>query len=67
MCVYSGCELEHWREPYQGNQQIQCFLHYVNSQGPHKNHKFDERPMMGIGTKLSTENIKNKKNKIMYQ
>jgi hypothetical protein len=67
MCVYSGCELEHWREPYQGNQQIQCFLHYVNSQGPHKNHKFDKRPMLGIGTKISTENIKNKKNNLMYQ
>jgi hypothetical protein len=67
MCVYSGCELEHWRESYQGKQQIQCFLHYVNSQGPHKNHKFDKRPMMGIGTKLPTENIKNKKNNIKYQ
>jgi poly-D-alanine transfer protein DltD len=33
MCVYSGCELEHWREPYKGTQQIQCFLHYVNSNG----------------------------------
>lgn len=56
MCVYSGCELEHWREPYKGTQQIQCFLHYVNSSGPHKKYKFDKRPMMGIGTKLSEQN-----------
>ena len=33
MCVYSGCELEHWREPYQGEMQMQCFLHYVNAKG----------------------------------
>jgi len=57
MCVYSGFELEHWREPYEGTQQIQCFLHYVNSNGPYKNYKFDKRPMMGIEDKAS-KNIK---------
>ena len=48
MCVYSGCELEHWRDPYTGTQQIQCFLHYVDSNGPFKNFKYDKRPMLGI-------------------
>lgn len=67
MCVYSGCELEHWREPYQGKQQMQCFLHYVNSQGSYKEYKFDKRPMIGIGTKVSTKNFKNKKNNFKYQ
>lgn len=61
MCVYSGCELEHWREPYEGIQQIQCFLHYVNSNGPYKDYKFDKRPMMGIGSKVSKENTNIKK------
>lgn len=65
MCVYSGCELEHRREPYEGTQQIQCFLHYVNSNGPYKDYKFDKRPMMGIGTK--EQNDKTKKNNIKYQ
>jgi hypothetical protein len=59
MCVYSGCELEHWRKPYEGTQQIQCFLHYVNSNGPYQDYKFDKRRMMGIGTKVQKENIKN--------
>ena len=66
MCVYSGCELEHWREPYKGIQQIQCFLHYVNSNGKYKDYKFDKRPMMGIGTKLSEQN-KNIKKLLAYQ
>ena len=66
MCVYSGCELEHWREPYEGTQQIQCFLHYVNSNGKYKDYKFDKRPMMGIGTKLSEQN-KNIKKLLAYQ
>jgi hypothetical protein len=66
MCVYSGCELEHWREPYKGDQQIQCFLHYVNSNGPYKDYKFNKRPMMGILSKISKEN-KNIKKLLAYQ
>lgn len=48
VCVYSGCELEHWREPYEGKQQMQCFLHYVNSNGLYKDYKFDKRNILGI-------------------
>ncbi len=65
MCIYNGCELEHWREPYQGEMQMQCFLHYVNAKGPYTDHKYDKRPMMGWGTKVSTELQKH--NKISYQ
>jgi len=28
MLVYSGCELEHWREPLEGDVCAQVFLHY---------------------------------------
>ena len=28
MLIYSGCELEHWREPFQGQLCGQVFLHY---------------------------------------
>lgn len=59
MCIYSGCELEHWRKPYEGQMQMQCFLHYVNSQGPYAEYKYDKRHMMGLGTKISNRNIKN--------
>ncbi len=59
MCVFSGCELEHWRKPYEGEMQMQCFLHYVNSEGPDADYKYDKRPMMGIRTKVSKEIIKN--------
>ena len=49
MLVYSGCELEHWREEFQGNVCVQVFLHYnhVNGQFAEKN-KFDKRPMLGV-------------------
>ena len=49
MLVYSGCELEHWREPFQGNHCAQVFLHYNNIDGPFgTQNKFDKRPLLGI-------------------
>jgi hypothetical protein len=48
MAIYKGCEVEHWREPYEGNQQIQLFLHYVDANGVHKDWKFDKRPLLGM-------------------
>ena len=49
MLVYSGCELEHWREPFQGNVCGQVFLHYNHLNGPFANkNKFDGRPLLGV-------------------
>jgi len=49
MLVYSGCELEHWREPFQGDHCAQVFLHYNNIDGPFgTQNKFDKRPLLGI-------------------
>ena len=48
LVCYKGCEVEHWRDPYEGNQQIQVFLHYVDQQGPYSNLKFDGRPALGV-------------------
>jgi len=49
MLVYSGCELEHWREPLEGNVCGQVFLHYNHVNGPFaEKNRFDKRPMLGI-------------------
>jgi len=49
MLVYSGCELEHWREPFQGTVCSQVFLHYNHANGPYaKTNLFDKRPMLGF-------------------
>lgn len=48
MCVYQGGLLEHWRDEYQGQKQIQVFLHYVDADGPNKDHAYDKRPMLGL-------------------
>ena len=49
MIIYSGCELEHWREPFQGKLCGQVFLHYNHAQGPFaKSNLYDKRSMLGI-------------------
>jgi len=48
MLVYSGCELEHWRERFEGNMQYQLFMHYVDSEGEYKDRVFDGRPNLGL-------------------
>ena len=49
MLVYSGCELEHWREAFEGNVCVQTFLHYNDANGIFgKENIFDKRPMLRI-------------------
>lgn len=39
--LYLGCTADHWREEYQGNLQVQVFLHYVLVNGPRSYAFFD--------------------------
>ena len=49
MLVYSGCDLEHWRKPFEGEVCVQTFLHYNNLDGPFGNKNlYDGRPKLGI-------------------
>lgn len=45
--VYEGGTLEHWREPYPGDLQIQCLLFYVRSTS-NEVLKFDGREALGL-------------------
>jgi hypothetical protein len=49
MLIYSGCDLEHWREPFKGKLCGQVFLHYNHADGQFaKSNLYDKRPMLGI-------------------
>ena len=49
MLVYSGCELEHWRNKFRGKECVQVFLHYNNRKTPGaKDNMFDKRPHLGL-------------------
>lgn len=49
MLVYRGNELEHWREPFEGEICSQVFLHYNNieTSGSEEN-IYDKRPHLGL-------------------
>jgi len=46
--IYHGIELTHWRKPYEGEQLVQVFMHYVNQHGPNAGERFDGRPALGM-------------------
>ena len=49
MLIYSGCDLEHWREEFKGEICGQVFLHYANKKNLISNWlKFDKRAMLGL-------------------
>jgi len=41
--LYNGVSQKHWRPGiYKGSGMAQVFLHYVNQNGPYKNHAYDK-------------------------
>jgi len=49
MLIYSGCELEHWREEFTGKDCAQVFLHYNDAKKKiAKENQFDKRPFLGL-------------------
>jgi hypothetical protein len=44
MLIYKGCELEHWRDSFDGEVCVQVFLHYRKD----KKYIYDGRPMVGF-------------------
>lgn len=44
--IYRGIECPHWREPLEGEQTAQVFLHYVDQNGPYAEWKYDKRPAL---------------------
>ena len=47
--IYSGCELEHWREAFKGKNCCQVFLHYNKAGSTQaKENKFDKREFLGL-------------------
>ena len=47
--MYSGCDLEHWREHFPGKNCAQVFLHYNDAKKKTaKENKYDKRPFLGL-------------------
>ena len=49
MLIYSGCDLEHWREAFPGKDCGQVFLHYNDRiKKKAKENIYDTRPFLGL-------------------
>jgi alkylated DNA repair dioxygenase AlkB len=44
--IYKGIEIPHWRDTFEGERQVQVFLHYVRKHGEYSEFKFDKRPSL---------------------
>jgi hypothetical protein len=45
---YNGCERYHWRKPLADDYLFQFFMHYVRTDGLHKEWAYDKRPYSGF-------------------
>jgi len=49
MLIYSGCDLEHWREPLLKEKCLQVFFHYnIKGSKVAEKNKYDRRPHLGL-------------------
>lgn len=48
MLVYKGVMLEHWREPFEGKDCAQVFLHYNQKTKKSDKNLYDSRPGLGL-------------------
>ena len=47
--IYRGCEVEHWRKAFEGENCGQVFLHYNDASGENaEENKYDRRPFLGL-------------------
>jgi|TARA_R110000772_G_scaffold192046_1_gene303002 hypothetical protein len=55
--IYRGTLLEHWRDPFEGYDCGQVFLHYNDKNGPFKQTNInDKRPMLGLPSEFKQKN-----------
>jgi len=60
LVFYKGMDVVHWRKPYEGKQQIQIFLHYVDKDDKYAEWAFDKRPVLGFDKAKATLKSKEK-------
>ena len=57
LLIYKGCELEHWREEFTGDNCTQVFLHYVEDNIENKKLKWDTRPGLGLPSDFKNKDV----------
>jgi hypothetical protein len=57
MLIYQGRILEHWREPFDGNDCGQVFLHYNIDDEMGRKNIFDNRPHLGLPSLIKNKQV----------
>jgi hypothetical protein len=58
LVIYSGYKNEHWRDPFKGSRQVQCFLQYVDINGADAFLKWDTRPCLGLPAEYTSPELR---------
>ena len=48
LCIYRGCDLWHWRPPFESDWYLQTFMHLIDANGPYKDQIYDYRDYLGM-------------------
>jgi len=48
LCFYAGCDMYHWRKPFEQSWYLQTFIHFTDKNGPFGKQLFDNRRSLGI-------------------
>ena len=49
LMIYRGCDIEHWRDPLEGNWWLQAFVHFIDKNGPYyPEFKHDKKELPSI-------------------
>ena len=56
--LYKGAEIAHWREPFEGKNHAQVFLHYNKDTKENQIFRNDGRPCFGLGGDFRSEEFK---------
>lgn len=62
LVIYSGRKQLHWREPFNGEKQVQAFLQYVDSSGDSSYLKYDTRPALGLPFEWTSKSVQDEIN-----
>lgn len=65
LVIYSGRKHEHWRDPFLGEKQIQCFMMYVDANGPDAWLKWDTRPSLGLPFEYAGSEIRREMEEVL--
>jgi PKHD-type hydroxylase len=65
-CLYRGCDIEHSRKEFKGQEYVQVFLHYVDSEGPFKDYVHDFQTKLNAPTPIQFIFAKSNPNLLNY-